>query len=344
MRFPIVRLISPASRGRRLALLAALAALPLALVTAPNAVAGTFLGRTGADGRAYKLFVPTGLDPAVPAPLVLMLHGCSQDPDAFAAGTRMNEVAETGGFLVAYPAQPLSANVGRCWNWFEPAHQGRGSGEPASLAGVVQSVAADHAVDPARVYAAGLSAGAAMAVILGATYPDVFAAVGEGSGLEYKAADSLPAAFAAMSAGGPEPNAQGAQAYAAMGRSARPVPVIVFHGTADTAFAPVNADQVVSQWAQTNDLASDGRDDNNIDDRAESTAAGRAPGGRSFIHQVYADTTAGIPSIERYLVTGMGHAWSGGSSAGPYTDPTGPDASATMWRFFTEHALPSADQ
>jgi poly(3-hydroxybutyrate) depolymerase len=183
-----------------------------------------------------------------------------------------------------------------------------------------------------------------MAVILGATYPDVFAAIGEGSGLEYQAADSVLTAYAAMARGGPEPNRQGARAYAAMGQVARPVPVIVFHGTADTRVTPVNADQVVSQWAQTNDLAADGRDDSNIDDRAESTTEGQVPGGRSFTHEVYADTTTGLSSIERYLVTGMGHAWSGGSSAGPHTDPTGPDASATMWRFFTEHPLRITDQ
>jgi poly(hydroxyalkanoate) depolymerase family esterase len=339
-----VRIIPPASYGKRLALLATLTALLLVLVAVPDAAAGTFLSRTSADGRAYKLFVPTSLDPAAPAPLVLMLHGCTQDPDGFAAGTRMNAVAETGRFLVVYPAQPLSANFNRCWNWFDPAHQRRGSGEPASLVGVVRSVAADHAVDPARVYVAGLSAGAAMAVILAASYPEVFAAVGEGSGLEYEAAGSVLTAFAAMSGGGPEPNGQGAKALAAMGGAARPVPVIVFHGTADTKVAPVNADQVVSQWAQTDDLASDGSDDGNIDDRAESTADGRVPGGRSFTHEVYADAATGLTWIERYLVTGMGHAWSGGSRAGSHTDPTGPDASATMWRFFTEHQLPTANQ
>jgi poly(hydroxyalkanoate) depolymerase family esterase len=322
--------------------LATLTALLLVPLAVPDAAAGTFLSRTAADGRAYRLFVPAGLDPAVPAPLVLMLHGCSQDPDGFAAGTRMNQVAEPGRFLVAYPAQPPAANFGRCWNWFEPAHQRRGSGEPASLAGVVRSVAAGYALDPARVYVAGLSAGAAMAVILGATYPDVFAAVGTGSGLEYAAAGSVPTAYAAMARGGPEPNAQGAKAYAAMGASARPIPVIVFHGSADARVAPVNADQVVAQWAQTDDLAADGADDGNIDDRAESTSSGRAPGGRSFTHQTYADTTTGRTVIERYLVAGMGHAWSGGSSAGSHTDPAGPDASAATWRFFGEHPAPAA--
>lgn len=311
------------------ALAAALAALFLLAVGAQPAAAGEFLTRTAPDGRVYRLYVPTA--PQGPAPLVVMLHGCTQDPTGFAAGTRMNEVAEANGFLVAYPQQTQAANSNRCWNWFLPAHQARGRGEPASIAGVVEDVARAHAVDRQRVYVAGLSAGGAQAVIMGVTYPDVFAALSVNAGLEYKAAESLNGAFLAMNFGGPAPDTQGRRAYEAMGTRARPVPTIVFHGTADYTVRPVNGDQVVAQAAQTADLASDGRDDGNYSATPDTTARGQVPGGRAYTVTTY----DGL--IERWTIQGMAHAWSGGSTAGTYTDPAGPDASTATWRFFTEH-------
>jgi poly(hydroxyalkanoate) depolymerase family esterase len=302
------------------------------------AVSGTTLERTTPDGRAYSLFVPVGHRSSAPRPLVVMLHGCTQDRHDFAAGTAMNEVAQANDVLVAYPEQTRLGHPNKCWRWFDAAHQTRGSGEPASLAGVVADVADEHAVNPREVYVAGLSAGGAMSVVLGATYPDVFAAVGVGSGLEYKAGENELEGLAALPLGGPDPDRAGRLAYQAMGEHARSVPVMVFHGTADPTVNPVNGEQVIAQWAQTDDLASDGRDDDNIDATPERVTRGQVPGGHAFTHSVYLNARGDQkPVLEYYSVDGMRHAWSGGSSAGSYTDPKGPDASALMWEFFDRH-------
>ncbi|MEO1367136.1 MAG: PHB depolymerase family esterase, partial [Acidobacteriota bacterium] len=284
-------------------------------------------------GRTYWLYVPSGYQAGADLPLIVMLHGCTQNGNGFATSTGMNAVAEQDNFLVAYPQQPSSANSSQCWNWFEPAHQSRGSGEPASIAGVVADIEGSYSVDGDRVFVAGFSAGAAMSVILGATYPDVFQAIGVHSGLEYKAATSLGSAFTAMFSGGPPADPQGQAAFNAMGPRARVVPVMVFHGTSDFTVATVNGDLALSQWAQTNDLASDGVDNDDIDDVPELLQGGQVPGGRSFSRSVYEDAS-GEPIMEKYLVDGMGHNWSGGALGGTFTDPDGPDASALMADLF----------
>lgn len=294
-------------------------------------------------GRNYRLYVPSSRSAGHALPLVLMLHGCTQDPAQFAAGTAMNALAESQGFFALYPEQPSSANGNKCWQWWLPAHQGRGSGEPASLANLVAHVASTYAVDPNRIYAAGLSAGAAMTVILGATYPDLFAAIAVGSGLEYRAATgSAIDAYNAMSGGGPSPAAQGRLAYAAMGAYRQLMPVIVFHGTSDSTVAPINGNQLASQWAKTNDLASDGVEDGNVTDTPDSAVSSTVSGGRRYTTYFYRDPKSGEVVIQKLLVDGMGHAWSGGSSAGSYTDPKGPDASALAWDFFRSHARGAA--
>ncbi len=308
-----------------LAALAALLAAPLA--------ASSFTSKTSSGGRAYWLFVPTSYSAGNAAPLVVMLHGCTQNGQGFATSTAMNVVAEEKGFLVAYPTQPSSANASSCWNWFLPAHQARGGGEPASLAGVVTHVQSQYTIDAGRVFLAGFSAGGGMASIMGATYPDVFSAIGVHSGLEFKAATTQNAAFTAMSSGGPDPNTQGNAAYTAMGSFARKVRVMVFHGTSDFTVATVNGNQTLSQWAQTNDRASDGADNNNIDDSADLTQGGQVSGGRTYTRTVYQDT-AGNAVMEKYLVDSMGHSWSGGATGGTYTDPNGPSASRLMAEFF----------
>jgi len=320
-------------------LVAFILSLSITLYAPEAQAAGSFTSATAPDGRVYKIYVPSGYQAGTAVPLVLMLPGCTQDPDQFATGTEMNTYAEQYNFIVAYPDQPTTANPNKCWNWFEPAHQARGSGEPKSLVGVVNHIKSRYSIDSNRVYVAGLSSGGAMAVILGATYPDVFAAIGVGSGLEYKAATSMVEAFIAMSNGGPDPVAQGNAAYNAMGSYKRVVPVIVFHGTADYTVATVNGHQVLSQWAQTNDRASDGSDNNNIDDVADETINGQVPGGRSYTRYVYKDSTTGQIVMEKYIVNSMGHAWSGGSSQGSYTDPSGPKASLLMWEFFMNHPM-----
>ncbi|MGH2543086.1 MAG: extracellular catalytic domain type 1 short-chain-length polyhydroxyalkanoate depolymerase, partial [Ardenticatenaceae bacterium] len=201
---------------RRLAWALGALILLFGLLPVLPARAGTFLTESY-NGRLYKVYLPTGYQPGTPAPLVVMLHGCTQDPDQFAAGTEMNSYAEQHTFIVVYPDQPASANSSKCWNWFEPAHQSRGGGEPATIVEIVNEVKSDYTIDENRVYVAGLSAGAAMSVILGATYPDEFAALGVSAGLEYKAATSLVGAFTALTIGGPDPVAQGNAAYSAMG-------------------------------------------------------------------------------------------------------------------------------
>lgn len=256
--------------------------------------------------RHYKLFVPAGL-PDAPAPLVVMLHGCKQNPDDFAAGTRMNELAEQHGFRVLYPAQAPRSNMSRCWNWFQPADQARGRGEPALLAGMVRQVMGSHDVDASRIYVAGLSAGGAMAAIMAHEYPDLFAAAGVHSGLPQGSAHDVASAFAAMKHGPRDTPAREV-----------PVPLIVFHGDRDDTVHPRNGEHLVPGLA------------------GGDTETGRSPGGHAYTRTLHRDDQ-GRSRVEHWLVQGMGHAWSGGSPAGSYTEPRGPNASGEMLRFFLQH-------
>ncbi len=298
----------------------------------PSALPATFLEHSfsnEAGTRTYKLYMPAAYDPGSGAvyPLVLMLHGCTQSPDDFAAGTRMNALADQYGFLVAYPAQSPNANGSKCWNWFRPGDQGRTAGEPALLAGLTRELIEQHAVDPQRVYVAGLSAGAAMAVILGATHPELYAGVGAHSGLPYRAARDVPSAFAAM--GGTHGLAQVAAETDAHARQsgrqpAAVVPLIVFHGDADRTVAPANGAALVKRaTGATGEVL------------RKSEARSVAGNGRNYTRAVYT-TSLGDPLVEYWQIHGAGHAWSGGSTGGTYTDPLGPDASAEMVRFFLQ--------
>ncbi len=265
---------------------------------------------------AYKLYVPPTAANAAPAPrpLLVMLHGCTQDADDFAAGTRMNQLARAAGMLVLYPVQTQHANAQKCWNWFKPQHQRRDQGEPALLAALTKEVMATHAVDAERVYVAGLSAGGAMADILGRSHPDLFAAVGVHSGLPLGTANDLPSALAAMRSG-----PTGAATTDLPTR-----PVIVFHGDADSTVHPSNGAAV----------ARDGRPQERPDIRK-----GRAPNGQAFTHTVYRGAD-GSSQAEHWVLHGLGHAWSGGSPAGSYTAPGGVDASAELLRFLLSHRRP----
>jgi poly(hydroxyalkanoate) depolymerase family esterase len=281
-----------------------------------------------AGTRTYKLFIPANA-PRGAAPLVVMLHGCKQNPDDFAAGTRMNELAQRHGFLVAYPAQARGANGANCWNWFRARDQQRDGGEPSILAGIAREIATLHPIDERRVFVAGLSAGAAMAVILGVTYPDVFAAVGAHSGLPYGAARDVGSAFTAMLGG--ERAQPGWLAEAALASDlSEPItlatPIIVFHGDHDRTVAASNSEAIVQQAV----LAAPPR--GTAEPRVRESGPESAKM-RSHTTAVYSDAS-GRPRVERWIVHGGTHAWSGGSAKGSYTDTRGPDASAEMIRFF----------
>lgn len=293
-----------------------------------------------AGSRPYLVYTPANYQPGAAVPLLVMLHGCTQTPLDFAAGTQMNKLADQQNFIVVYPQQTTAYSRYACWNWYDSANQARGSGEPAIIAGIVQtmqSATAQWSIDPRRIYVAGLSAGAALSVILGATYPDIFAAIGVHSGFEYQATSMPNGVLRVSRRGGPDPSQQGQAAYAAMGALARIVPTIVFHGTRDHVINPINGDQAVQQWIATNMLASNDSYVADFDNPA-STTPGQVPGGRSYTTYTWDDKN-GHEILAYWKVNGMGHAWSGGSYGGSYSDPQGPDASQAIYSFFMNHSL-----
>jgi poly(hydroxyalkanoate) depolymerase family esterase len=313
------------------------------LANAGDWVSGSAGNSSGS--RNYKLWVPSGYDKRKSSPLVMMLHGCMQNPEDLAAISGMNFVADKNNFLVVYPEQTKEANPLRCWNWFDKKHQARDSGEPSLLAAIVQQVRSSHNVDAGRVYVAGISAGAAMAVVMGATYPDLFSGIGVMAGLAFKSATTVETGLAAMKQGGPDPKQQGLLAFKAMGdnvrsKSIRRMPVIVFHGDADPYLNPVNADQLIAQWAKTNDYLDDGKDNDSVKSEPARTIEGSVPAGHSYLRYVYGDRSGRL-LLEKWIVKGLGHAWSGSPAAAPFADPKGPNASEEMWRFFGETFLSS---
>jgi poly(hydroxyalkanoate) depolymerase family esterase len=267
---------------------------------------------TAAGTREYRVHVPAGVD-GTGAPLIVMLHGCTQGPEDLAVGTRMNALADRHGLVVAYPEQSRQANPQACWNWFQPVDQQRDGGEPEVIAEIVRRVAATFGTDGARTYVAGMSAGAAMAVVLGRTHPDLFAAVGAHSGLPHGAATDLSSALRAMRQGAAAPSTAG-----------RGIPTIVFHGDRDATVHRANAEAILRQ--ATAGAA-----------RPLVTVHERPSGARrAHTRYVYRDAS-GTLLAEGWSVHGLGHAWSGGDPAGTYTDADGPDASAELVRFFAEH-------
>ncbi len=261
---------------------------------------GRFIKRSytnRAGTRGYKIYLPARYH-GQSLPVVVMLHGCKQTPDDFAEGTRMNRLADELDFIVVYPSQARIANLSRCWNWFSLHNQQREQGEPSLIAGITREVIARYKADASRVYVAGLSAGGAMAAVMGATYPDLYAAVGVHSGLPYASARDAVSALAAMR--GP----RGAAAPLPQ------VPTIVFHGDRDTTVHPHNGKYGA--------------------DAAKLQSETGEAGGRAYTRTVH----RGRPSLEHWLIHGAGHAWSGGNGRASYADPSGPDATREMLRFF----------
>ena len=308
--------------------------IDLPLEQKSGTLAEQFLRSTSVQGRAaidYQLYVPPG-DRDEPRPLLVMLHGCGQDPDDFAAGTRMNEMARRNGWLVLYPAQSMQANPQGCWNWFKPNHQERGRGEPALIAALTQEIMATHRVDASRVYIAGLSAGGAMAVVLGRAYPELFAAVGVHSGLPHGAVDDANGAMAMMRSGQPtrlpaNGMAMDTKVDAKIDTGAdavRPTPTIVFHGTRDMTVHPLNGEHIYAD--ATAGVAGAQR----IENGREGT--------RAYTRRTHV-TPQGRVHAELWLIEGGGHGWSGGEQSASYTDWLGPDASDQMLCFFMAHPL-----
>jgi poly(hydroxyalkanoate) depolymerase family esterase len=279
---------------------------------------GRFLDRSYSDGAgkmSYKLYIPARTRGGRTS-LLVMLHGCRQTPEDFATGTRMNDLADEHRFLVVYPAQSAAANLFTCWNWFRGEDQERESGEPALIAGITREVALEHAVDATRTYIAGLSAGGAMAVVLGATYPDLFSAVGVHSGVPYRAAHDAASAMAAMRGSTPRLDSTGVT---------HATPTIVFHGDRDTTVDVDNGSAIVDQAVSNAE-----RD---LGPLRKAIREGISSEGRPYTTTTYR-TSRTASFIEYWVLHGAGHAWSGGFSKGTYTDESGPDASAEMVRFF----------
>ncbi len=301
------------------------APFPPDLESAAAEAGGLFVAASysnAAGTRGYRLYVPSGYNGQA-VPLIVMLHGGTQTALDFAAGTRMNEFAERGTFLVAYPEQASSANASRCWNWFQTGNQHRDAGEPSLIAGITRKIMTDFQVDPKRVYVAGFSAGGAMATIMASTYPDLYAAVGVHSGLTYRAAHDLPSAFAAMKQGTPR----------GIGQAGDVLPLIVFHGDGDHIVDRANADCIRDDWGR----AANRKQTSLGGGRPEPVVTrGQVAEGRDYTRFSFRDDLD-RPSFELWIVHEAGHAWAGGSPAGSYTDPRGPDASAEMVRFFKEH-------
>jgi poly(hydroxyalkanoate) depolymerase family esterase len=280
----------------------------------PNGASFTAETYSCADGdRRYLTYLPASASDGLQG-LVVMLHGCTQTPEDFAAGSRMNALAERHRLVIVYPHQSRGENAQSCWNWFRRGDQMRDRGEPAILAGLAGQIAERHDVPSDKVFVAGLSAGGAMAAILGETYPEVFSAIGVHSGLPVGSAKDVPSAFAAMS-GNPMPRGSARRAPAAR--------AIVLHGTADSTVHPRNGHEIVAQALEAGPVQTV-----QTEDRGQAA-------GRSYTRRVTVDE-AGIALIEHWEIDGLGHAWSGGSPDGSYTDSQGPDASAEIIRFFLE--------
>ncbi len=291
----------------------------------------------GPEGtREWRLYVPSSYDRARPPMMVVLLHGCTQNADDLARGSQMDRVAEERGFLVLYPEQPIAANPRACWNWFDAAHQGRGAGEPAIIAGLVADVLNKHPADARRVHLAGISAGAAMAGLVAVAYPERFATLTSASGIAWGAARNVGAAIAVMQRGAGDALPTAGAVLGAMGAQRRALPVLVMHGGADAVVSPRNAEETARQWEAVHDaVRATVRQAplRAIDDRVT------VDGGYTVRRSAWGEATE-APAVTLLRIEELGHAWSGGSTAGTFADPKGPEASRLIAAFCERHRLP----
>lgn len=298
-------------------------------------ISGRFSNEQGE--RQYRLYLPrSAAGTRVPArALVVLLHGCGQTPEDFLTGTKFVEVADQESFAILLPMQERSFNPLACWNWYLPEHRARNLGEASILSGMTRAVLTEQAIDSSRVYLAGFSAGAAMTSILGACFPDIFAAIGVHSGAMFQAASTLNEAFQALNNGSNvDPRTAAAAAFRCSNRLRHNLPTLIFHGDRDTVVNPRNADQVWAQFAQLNDLLDDGLDNQSVPDTATEQSTGQVPQGHAY--RTESITVGGKPLLMRYSVAGMAHAWSGGDSRVQYNDPAGPSAAQLLWAYFRQ--------
>jgi poly(hydroxyalkanoate) depolymerase family esterase len=304
----------------RVSLLAAVAVVAGIALTPPAQAAGSYFHGTYASVhgiRDYHGYVPSSHRPGLP--LVVALHGCTENDVGFDLLTGWSEAAEREGFVVVFPDQSNIANPGGCWNWPLPVNQHRGSGEPAIIAGITSRISNEYAVDARRVYVTGVSAGGVMANTMAVTYPDVYAASSILAGCEYEC-DVRQAR---------PPEQSGYAALAEMGARARPVPTVIWQGTADPFVPPSTADRIAVQWATVD----------RIDSTPDSVEHGQVPGGRGYTHLTYR-APGGAPLIEQYMIDGAGHSYPGGCACSLFGDPGGPDATGISWAFFVAHPMP----
>ena len=316
----------------------------VAILALPSVLAGwsprsgpvgrTFSGAytNGAGTRPYSGYLPSTYHAGAAVPLVVGLHGCTQSADEFRKQTGLDDLAEAKNFIVVYPQQIRDANPMGCWNWFKGADMVRGQGEPSIIAGITQWVQQHYSVDPKRIYVEGFSAGAAMANVMGATYPDLYAAIGVGSGVEYDGGT------AALGGAALDPRQSGHAAFQAMGKHAREVPALVFHGGKDQTLPVNNAEKLVQQWQTTDALVEYGAPSPSFPQTPASTHTKLSPAFQLYTVNSYNDGHR-REVLEYWLVPDMDHAWSGGCSCGSYSYPSGPDESRAMYDFFIEHPM-----
>jgi poly(hydroxyalkanoate) depolymerase family esterase len=288
--------------------------------------------------REYLFYAPANLDQGTAAPLLVFLHGCTQTPQLLEAASGMKNVADEQGFMIVYPQQDFNSSPHRCWNWYAKEHQHRDTGEPSLIVGIVNQIKQEHNVDASRIYIAGISSGGAMTSIIANCYPDVFAAAAIHSGMAYEASTNIPEAIFAPLSGSKTPPVQaGFDAYQCAGEARRPSPIMVIHGTVDNVVLKINGDNTIEQFAQMNDLADDGTDNDSVVAKPTSSQTHQVPDGYTYTVNDY--EYGGKLLMQQYVIDGMNHLWSGGTGIFPLSDPKAPDASRFIWEFFHNHTL-----